>query len=205
MEYRSAKRDDMRSVARLFVAAFPDSVRHTMGADAPPLDFLTDLFRMCLDTDPEGFLVAEDELGRLAGYVVAPLAVNRIWCRAVSGGYLWRWLGRVLSGRLRVSLATVRTAMADKFAFWRSQKTAAEIPARILSIAVAPWARGRGIGSELLARAVARFRSAGVTRVRLEVRPWNTPAVRMYERCGFREIGRTRDTQGEWLILALEL
>lgn len=205
MKYRRATSDDMRSVAKLFVAAFPDSVRHTMGADAPPLDFLADLFRMCLDTDPEGFLVAEDDLGRLAGYVVAPLAVNRIWRRAVGGGYLWRWFRSALSGRLRVSLATIRTAVADKFAFWRSQKTAAEIPARILSIAVAPWAQGRGIGSELLARAIARFRRANVPRVRLEVRPWNRPAVRMYERSGFKEIGRTRDTQGEWLILVLEL
>lgn len=195
----------MRSVARLFVEAFPESVRHTVGDEPPPLGLLADAFHICLDTDPEGFFVAEADPGRLAGYIIAPVAVNRIWRRALSGGYAWRWLRDLLTGRLRFSVATMRIATHDKLAFWRSQKTAEEIDSRILSIGVAPWARGRRVGGELLDRAIAHFRSAGVERVRLEVRPWNTPAVRLYDRRGFRVIGRTQDTQGEWLILVLEL
>lgn len=205
MEYRNARGEDMGAVAQLFSEAFPDSVEHTMGGEPPPLGLLADAFHMCLDVDPDGFFVAADDTGRLAGYIIAPVAVNRIWRRALSGGYAWRWIGDLLAGRLRFTGATVRIAVNDKLAFWRSQKIADEIHSRILSIGVAPWARGQRIGGELLDRAIARFRISGVHRVRLEVRPWNTPAVRLYDRRGFRVVGRTRDTQGEWLILVLEL
>lgn len=205
MVYRNARDEDMAAVARLFTEAFPESVSNAMGDAAPPLGLLADAFRLCRDTDPDGFIVAEDESGRLAGYVIAPVAVNRIWRRAVSGGYVWRWLGDLVTGRLKFSFATVRVAVHDKLAFWQSQKVAEEVDSRILSIAVAPWAQGRRVGGELLDRALARFRRTGVARVRLEVRPWNTPAVRLYDRRGFRVVGRTRDTQGEWLILVLNL
>ncbi len=61
--------------------------------------------------------------------------------------------------------------------------------AELLLLAVAPDHQGRGIGRLLLDEFVQRARSAGATRVHLEVRDGN-PAVAMYRRAGFEPAGR---------------
>ena len=61
--------------------------------------------------------------------------------------------------------------------------------ARLYSIAVAPEARGAGIGEELLAAAEREARRRGRTRFRLEVRTDNAAARRLYERRGYRAFG----------------
>lgn len=58
---------------------------------------------------------------------------------------------------------------------------------RIVDIALLPAYRGRGIGSELLARLLADARAAGKP-VRIHVEK-NNPAYRLYRRLGFRKIG----------------
>ena len=59
-------------------------------------------------------------------------------------------------------------------------------------IAVAPAARRRGIGEALLARLIreGRGRLAFLT---LEVRAGNAPAIGLYEKLGFREVGRRKN------------
>lgn len=55
----------------------------------------------------------------------------------------------------------------------------------ILSIAVHPEFRRRGIGSKLLMEEELMMKSKGVKVVRLEVRKSNEPAIRMYTRLGY--------------------
>jgi [ribosomal protein S18]-alanine N-acetyltransferase len=62
----------------------------------------------------------------------------------------------------------------------------------LLRVAVAPNARGRGIGRRLVEAGLARLRGEGVTTCFLEVRPSNTPALALYERLGFARISRRR-------------
>ena len=57
--------------------------------------------------------------------------------------------------------------------------------ARIHSLAVSAGVRGRGIGRRMMARAEREARMRGCTRMRLEVRMDNLPAIRLYERLGF--------------------
>jgi RimJ/RimL family protein N-acetyltransferase len=45
--------------------------------------------------------------------------------------------------------------------------------------------RGRGLGSRLLATTLQRGREIGLTRIELEVREANLPAIALYERFGF--------------------
>ena len=45
------------------------------------------------------------------------------------------------------------------------------------------------------------MREMRVLEVRLEVRPWNAGAVHVYRKTGWREAGRTRDVEGEWLVM----
>jgi ribosomal-protein-alanine N-acetyltransferase len=56
----------------------------------------------------------------------------------------------------------------------------------LLSLAVHPDQRGRGIAIALAEALVQTFVDAGVSRVVLTVMPGNPAAVRLYERLGFR-------------------
>ncbi len=55
----------------------------------------------------------------------------------------------------------------------------------IVSIAVSPTERGRGVGRKLMLDALQILRKSGVETVRLEVRKSNSGAKRFYERLGF--------------------
>jgi len=62
--------------------------------------------------------------------------------------------------------------------------------AEILSIAVAPARRGRGLAGRLLELHLRRLAGLGARAVFLEVGEQNVPACRLYERAGFRQVGR---------------
>lgn len=64
--------------------------------------------------------------------------------------------------------------------------------AEIANIAVAPEARGLGVGAALLDAAVGDARTLGATTMFLEVREGNSAARRLYASRGFTEIGRRR-------------
>lgn len=66
---------------------------------------------------------------------------------------------------------------------------------RIMDIALIPEARGRGIGERLLRDILEEGGSAGKS-VSIHVEAFN-PALRLYERMGFRQI----DTYGPYLLL----
>jgi ribosomal protein S18 acetylase RimI-like enzyme len=61
---------------------------------------------------------------------------------------------------------------------------------RLYSVAVDPSWRGCGIGMALLSAAAEAARSLGADRLRLELRPSNRVALRLYERAGFTFLGR---------------
>jgi ribosomal-protein-alanine N-acetyltransferase len=62
--------------------------------------------------------------------------------------------------------------------------------AEILSVAVAATWRGRGLARALLDLHMRRLAGLGVRAMFLEVEEHNVPARRLYERAGFREVGR---------------
>lgn len=62
--------------------------------------------------------------------------------------------------------------------------------AELLSLAVAPEARGRGHAGALLARHLDNLAGLGVETVHLEVEEGNAPALALYRRHGFAEVGR---------------
>lgn len=62
--------------------------------------------------------------------------------------------------------------------------------ARLYSLAAAPAARGSGLGAALLQACEAEALRRGCSRLRLEVRPDNSFAMALYEKHGFRIIGR---------------
>ncbi|MBA3070214.1 MAG: GNAT family N-acetyltransferase [Hyphomonas sp.] len=62
--------------------------------------------------------------------------------------------------------------------------------ARLYSISVDPAARGQGLGARLLSACEEQARARGSARLRLEVRPTNKSAHRLYDAAGYRVIAR---------------
>ena len=75
--------------------------------------------------------------------------------------------------------------------------------AEILSIAIAAGQRGKGLSRDLLRTHLGHLAGRGIKKVFLEVEENNQPARRLYERAGFRVVGRReryyRDPGGEHL------
>ncbi len=64
--------------------------------------------------------------------------------------------------------------------------------AEILTLAVAPWARRRGIGASLVEGAAAEAGRRGAATLFLEVGADNPDAVGLYRKAGFAEVGLRR-------------
>lgn len=62
--------------------------------------------------------------------------------------------------------------------------------AEILSVAIAPARRGRGLSRPLLDHHLRSLAGLGARTIFLEVDEHNAPACRLYEGAGFREAGR---------------
>ena len=94
-------------------------------------------------------------------------------------------------------LLSERSVLADGLFVGRSNKPSGFVLSRrvsdeaeILSLAVAPDGRGRGYARLLLMHHLQDLSLQGVRAVHLEVEEGNAPALALYRRLGFREIGR---------------
>jgi phosphinothricin acetyltransferase len=76
------------------------------------------------------------------------------------------------------------------------------------SVYVAAWARGRGVGRELLEALLARADAAGIWTLEAGIFPENRASVRLHLVCGFRIVGvreRLGELDGVWRdVLLLE-
>jgi len=89
---------------------------------------------------------------------------------------------------LIASHSTLLAEASDGFALARVAADEAEL----LTIAVRPEARGRGLGSALLRDVLAAAAARGAGRMVLEVAADNAAALALYRREGFAECGRRR-------------
>ena len=195
--------EDLPGVARVFAQSFPESLLHIFGR-IPENEVVTEAFRVCLDAEPDAFVVARAN-GEVVGYAFTPSNLTRVWWTALTRGYLFRWLWGWISGRFAMGLHPVRVLVSNKVHFLRSALDRRySAPARVLSIAVHPSQRGKGIARELLQRGLSYLEARGVDKVRLEVRPDNAPARAIYEKLGFKTVDTTYDSQGDWLIMVKE-
>ena len=62
--------------------------------------------------------------------------------------------------------------------------------ADMMNLAVAPQYRCHGVGEQLIHELVKQLKQHEVTCLTLEVRASNEPAIRLYQRTGFVEVGR---------------
>lgn len=201
---RQVEDADVPRVADIFARGFPASIRHYCGDRQPhPVAFI-DLFYFLSRVERDLFLVARGPGGPV-GYVVAATGPGGLVRAALTTPYVPRAVWRLLSGGYRVSWRSVIRLLRDKIAMAVSPAIVAYRGGEILSIAVAPDHRCRGVGRRLLEAALARLQGRGIRRVRLEVRPENTAALQLYGSLGFAVRGKITDSQGPWLIMIREV
>ncbi len=80
---------------------------------------------------------------------------------------------------------------------------------RINNIAVHPRWRRKGIGTRMLRFLLDHAARHGCREATLEVRPSNEPAIRVYDKAGFRPIGRRKnyylDTHEDAVVMVLAI
>ena len=64
--------------------------------------------------------------------------------------------------------------------------------AEVMSVAVEPSLRGQGVGTILFGELVKAVKARGASAITLEVRPSNTPAIKLYKSFGLRSVGRRK-------------
>jgi [ribosomal protein S18]-alanine N-acetyltransferase len=84
--------------------------------------------------------------------------------------------------------------------------------AEVLTLAVKPAARRRGIASALVAEGAKQAQKQGASAMFLEVSCTNLPAIALYKRLGFKEVGRRKayyaaagSTPEDALVLRVEI
>ncbi len=113
--------------------------------------------------------------------------------RSFSGDRLNRRQLRYLITRARAATILAEAGTGELLGYVLVLFSRASAHARIYSIAVAPGARGHGLGRKLLAAAEAESEKAFCISIRLEVRRDNTAAIALYKACGYRQFDSISD------------
>lgn len=130
--------------------------------------------------------------GRPPASIVRPLGADAAPALAPlhAGAFARGWsvleFQQLLSARGTVCDGLMRGARPVGFALSRVAADEAEL----LTIVLAPSERGRGGGGRLLDAHLRRLVLAGAKSLFLEVEEANSPALALYRRRGFREVGR---------------
>ena len=118
------------------------------------------------------------------------------------------WSENSVSSELNNDLALWLVAMNDDtvVGYIGSQTVAGETD--VMNIAVHPDWRRRGIAQSLIECLVVELKNRGSEALMLEVRASNAPAIALYEKLGFRQVGRRpnyyRNPKEDALILRKE-
>jgi ribosomal protein S18 acetylase RimI-like enzyme len=102
-------------------------------------------------------------------------------------------------------IGTVRLVRALPGLFDAGAFTPVANPWYVLGLAVAPQCRGQGVGRELMDAAKEAARSRGADALWLDAYVHEAGAGPFYEKCGFRQVGRTQYREVplnyyEWLV-----
>lgn len=106
-----------------------------------------------------------------------------------------RNLTRLLKSAATLFLVAEREGAPAGYAMLLFRKGASV--ARLYSIAVDPAFRGKGVAEALLTKAQSAAAARGARRLRLEFRPSNSAAQRLYERAGFTLFERKAGYYGD--------
>jgi ribosomal protein S18 acetylase RimI-like enzyme len=200
----SGSGEDIRSIAEIYLEAFPESVDFFFRGDAGDriLRIIALGFGILLDAGCK-FFVAKDSLGNLSGYSVVASDDAELHKAVVRHGHALGAARALFTGKIAMRFTEILKLGANGMVMAVSSFVLPKRTSfgRLMSIAVHKGARGQGLGRRLLQSALQCLAGEGVQVVRLEVRPENTRAYELYRAEGFSEIGVTRDLQGRWVAM----
>jgi ribosomal protein S18 acetylase RimI-like enzyme len=197
--------EDLDGIARIHIAAFPESELGRQGAESVKRNYrfqfegphdLTAIGAR-LDGALVGFLFGGVFRGSTIGFV------KREW------RYLLLQALRHPSTLLR-PVALKRALLAVQLLFRRAPAPMAEDPTRVadrsfgvLSIAVDPAAQGMGIGGLVMEAAIAAARALDFEQMHLTVHRDNHEAIRFYERFGWTQVPGDEGGSSRQMVLRL--
>ena len=169
---RAATIDDRRAVADLHMQGIASGFLSSLGRG-----FLATLYS-ALIADPHSAVIVAENDGTVVGFVAGTTDTGAFYRRfgrrhAISAGV--RVLPRIRPGLIRRVRETRSYGLDGHEA----------VSAELLSMAVAPAARGRGLANRLGAELLSWAGGRGIGAMKVVVGATNEPAIRVYRKLGF--------------------
>lgn len=195
---RDMTRSDLNQVAELHAKNFPGYFLTNLGEA-----FLRRYYAEFLGNPLDCALVAVDMTG-VIGFCVGTQDkggfFNRLYrkhfARMVFLVGFMAIVNPVIRRGLRVRADHILRACRARFRWKQARRrdveTTDQLPARLLSIAVANAQRGGGVAAELVEQFCARLRAKGATEVGLTVAPGNRRAIAFYVKTGWNQLFANR-------------
>ena len=203
MKIISAKPRHIDSIVNIFCMAFENSISFFTPLNENLKAFFKDVFILLLDVYGKGFMIAKTD-EKVCGYIIMVDDIKKLWVQSFSSGFVFKAISNFLKGAYGIDMSTLLRIIKNKLFYLQFEITSSP-SAQLLSIAVDPNHHGKGIGQGLLREGIKYIDSLGIKRIKLEARPENIPALRIYEKHGFEVVGETKDLQGKWLIMVREI
>lgn len=182
-----------RQVAALHAANIDQGFLATLGQP-----FLSLMYR-AIDEAPDSVLIFDDAGGKVRGFVSGSAGMGSIYRRMMCRPVL-------LALALLPSLVQPSRLMRiiEILRYGGGEGPAELPPAELLSIAVDPAWRGRGVAESLYNRLSAHWATQGVQSFRITVGERLAPAHRFYERMGATPVGHVEVHAGERSVVYVQ-
>jgi ribosomal protein S18 acetylase RimI-like enzyme len=181
---RPGRPSDVDAVAQLHAGAIAEGFLSSLGPR-----FLRRLYRRIL-REPGSFLVVAEDDGVVAGFIAGSLSLGRLYrsflvrdgTLAVLGapGRVLRSLPRLIETLRHGGPGTTPGEKGDGAAAGGDLSGG-----ELLSVAVDPAWRGRGVGGALVVRFIAELEARGVASAHVVLGADNAPATALYQAAGF--------------------
>jgi ribosomal protein S18 acetylase RimI-like enzyme len=186
-EIRPGTEADAAAAAALHASEISEGFLPSLGRP-----FLTRLYRRVVRS-PESFLLVAHDGESIVGFVAGTERVRDLY-RAF---LLHDGAAATAAALPRVVRSWRRVYETLRYPAGAGDGRSRDLPAaELLAIAVAPAARGRGTGAQLVAALTSEFQRRGVGAVRVVVGEDNAAAIGLYERCGFTTAARIEVHRG---------
>ncbi len=180
-------KDIYRQVAALHSMNIDQGFLATLGTP-----FLALMYE-AIDEATDSVLLVEEKEGRVAGFVAGGIGMGPIYRRMFGSPVRLIWSLLPVIGK-----PSAVARILEILRYGRGSSTSGTFPeAELLSIAVAPTARGSGVAESLYRRLVEHLQMHGVHAFRITVGNGLAPAHRFYTRMGAVPVGQVEVHAGE--------
>jgi len=205
VEYRTAINSDLPECARLYIDGFKHQLHTIFGRHIPEKMFI-DFLSYVRKLEKNGFIVA-CENGKIAGFTIMSVNPLNIYLNVFFLSFfpsLFNFISGKYSG---ICFHKVLTSLFDFVKFFRKSSIADRKyhdAGQVITMVVCESMRGRGIGGNLLKNGLDYLKKHTDT-VKLEVRQDNLPAIQLYKKNQFVEIGEVHSKVGTSLVMVRHL